>query len=340
MLHRLALAVAACPFLLAPAAAACALLTPDGPLQDPAADPLAAASAAQRPALERASEGARAAWLRLVAAEGARDGAPVDAFHLRAEVRNRDGVRTNDLKVEYRYLAPHFIRFALPNEGGTVRRETGRGPGVGQRAYWLKDGDEVRELIGREATEDRRLVDEMLVVARNFLAFSDLANLRLEHVGLAAAPPADLPASWRTKPWWRKLTWLELESPDFALLHPERRGERPDGARSYLVQLGLDPGDGLPRLAVVREKTVREKLARDQPAEASSRSAAPLLFRLEHYQLAGDFLVPHQILVHPLLESAPGTPASGPRFAEDPTQEIYLLETELRPELSPESFNP
>lgn len=339
MLHRLALVVSALPFLLAPVAAACTLPSHGTAQQGDAAgqeaaplqDPLAGTSPVQRPALERASKGARAAWLRLLEAEGAA-GERVQAFHLRAAVRNRDGVRSNDLEVEYRFLEPHFIRFALPGEGGTAKRETGRGPGQGQRAYWLKDGDEVRELVGREATEDRRLVDEMLVVARNFLAFSDLANLRLEHVGLASAPPADLPAGWRIKPWWRKLTWLELESPDFALLHPERRGERQEGARSYLVQLGLDPGDGLPRLAAVREK----------PGEDGARAAAPLLFRLESYQLAGDFLVPHQILVHPLIEAPPLTAGDAPglRFAEDPTQEIYLLETELRPQLTPESFKP
>ena len=275
-------------------------------------------------ALARASEPARAAWTRLLDSAGANAAAPIQAFSLEADVRTRDGARRNDLRVMYRYLAPAFIRFALPGEQGTTKRETGRGPGEGQRAYWLREGDEVKELQGRDFTEDRRLVDEMLVVARNFLAFSNLSGLSLESLTLLPVPPPDLPEPWRLKPWWRKLTWLSLESPDFALLHPERRAERP-GQRLYVVELGLDPEDGLPRVAVVRE----------QPDPSGGPSASPLCFRLDRYSSRDGFLVPLEIVVHPLLE----TPA-GPRFAVEPSQDITLLDIELRPTFTPEDFLP
>jgi len=276
--------------------------------------------------LEHASEGARVAWQRLLRSEGSSAGGPIDAFHLRAEVRSRDGVRRNDLIAEYRFLNPHFIRFALPGKKGTTRRETGRGPGAGQKAYWLRDGEEVHVLQGRDYTEDRRLVDEMLVLSQNFLALSDLSRLSLSELGLSTPPrPETMPKSWALKRWWRKLTWLRLESADFALLDPERRTGG-TGTGPHVAELGLDPGDGLPRIAIVHE--TRDTASRRTPAR-------PMLFHLDHYRLRDGFLVPNQIHVHPLvLEDG------APRFSDEPAQEIDILEANLRPDFEPGTFRP
>ncbi len=278
----------------------------------------------QSAALERAGEPARAAWQHLLASARRASGTPIESFRLSADVRARGGVHSNDFRVEYRFLAPSYIRFALPNDKGTAKRETGRGPGEGQRAYWLREGDDVHALEGRGSTEDRRLVDEMLVVARNFLAFSDLTRLALTTLEALDAAPPDLPASWKRKPWWRKLVWLRVESPDFALLHPDRRLEAP-GPQSYAAELGLDPEDGLPRVAVVR----------GVPGPEGWKPPSPLCFRLDRYQLHDGALVPFAIQVHALVE----TP-EGPRFAEDPAQDIALLEVSLRPGLQPADFLP
>ena len=281
-------------------------------------------------AIAAASEGARKAWSRLVEASGRSD-EPISAFHVRAEVRARSGVQTNDFEVEYRYQSPFFIRFALPGKKGLAKRETGRGPGQGQRAYWLHDEkDGTVPLVGRDYTEDRRAVDEMLVVARNFIAFADLAGLCLERLALGQAPP-ELPEGWEKARAFRKLAWLELESPDFALLHPDRRTTNTnDAGASYLVQLGLDPGDGLPRLAVVRE--------RPRDASRAPAVAPPLLFRLDNYRPHDGFLVPERLHVHAPEPRAPGR--ATPRFATQPGQEIDLLETRLRPDFDEQTFLP
>ena len=172
---------------------------------------------------------ARAAW-QLVSRSGRTAADPIAAFRLSADVLTRDGVQTNETQVDYRYLAPDCIRFVLPSQ-----RETGRF-GPKQRDYWLKDKEEVVTLAGRDYAEDRRLVDEMIAVARNFVALSDPSRIELSDLTLLSAPPPELyPALAREASKW---SWLRLVSPDFALVPSGANGTAP---ASYAVELAFTP---------------------------------------------------------------------------------------------------
>lgn len=286
---------------------------PDG---EPSGDPL-----------DQASPEARALWQALVDASRGEAAERIDAFHVRAQVLTRDGVKSNEVEVEYRFLEPHYIRFSVPSKRGTGSCETGRGPGEGQKAYWLKDGEEVVVLQGRETSEDRELVDRMLVVARNFLALSDLSRLRIERMERMAGAPGDLPLGWHVRGFWKELSWLAVESRDFALLHPDRRGTRPVD-RTYRVEFGIDPTTHLPRLAVVRE--VLTPGVPEPPA-------APMLFQLERYAPRDGYLVPGRIAVHHLVQGPEGGP---PVFGDDPAQDIWLLDVRLGADLTEADFRP
>lgn len=280
------------------------------------------AQEATRRVIEAAPPAARAAWERLLAAS--RSGSePIRAFELRAEVLTRDGVRTNEARIAYRYLAPHFIRFNL-----SQNRETGRGPGVGQSAYWLRDREEVVVLEGRERTEDRRMVDQMAAVSRNFISLSDPARLRLESIGTLPAAPQAVPPSLEREA--KKLEWLSIASADFALLDPASRDRRPSANRATVYEVLLGLGEtGLPQLAIVRR--VRGE---GEPLPATP----PMLIRLAGYRELDGFRVPHDLFVY-----GPDPSPSrlvGARFEDKPAQEIYVTEADLRPELSEDDFRP
>jgi len=270
----------------------------------------AAATPPQEPAAAAAEVQARAAFERLCAASGPEAREPITAFVLQADVLTRSGVQTNEMRIEYRYLAPDCIRFMLPS-----RQETGRS-GLAQEKYWLKDGQDVVVLAGREYKEDREQVDRMAALARNYVALSDPRRLKLVSMTLLAEPPSDLPAELARSA--RKLTWLALESPDFALVR--REGATPAPGTLYRVELCLGE-DGLPRLAVIR-------------AESGAREA-PLLVELDKYQTTAGFHVPFHLAVH--VPEAERTP---PVFAARASQDITVTQADLRPKLKVEDFEP
>ena len=274
-------------------------------------------------AVAAASPSARAAWARLLEASRttgvAADlpPAPITSFHVKMGIRTREGVQTNETEdVEYRYLAPDCVRFRLPSQ-----REVGRS-GLAQRDYWLLDGDELVELVGREYEEDRRQIQEMHAVARNFVALSDPGRLRITRLEALARPPTDVAPQLERKD--RKLQWLRVASPDFALLRRDAAAPG-DAHTSYAVDLGLEP-DGLPRLAIIR--------AERMPG-VGAPTAAPMLIRLEEFAERGPFRIPLWLHVHALDERL-----HPPAFAEKAAQEIYITEADLRPALSIEDFRP
>ncbi len=263
------------------------------------------------------ADAAHDVWTRFLAASATRGGAPISAFSLRAEVLTRQGVQTNETKVDYRYLAPDCIRFLLASG-----RETGRS-GPKQRDYWLKDLDEVVNLSGAEYEEDRRLIDRMHAIARNFVALSDPSRIRIEHCELLAEPPRDLAGDLAGAT--KKLSWLRVASPDFALL--PRPGEDAPSSGLFTVDLALmESGKdaGLPRFAIIREET-----------RASGAGAPPMLLHLDRFEERGGFRIPMQILVHEIdQESRP------PVFSSPAGQEIYILEADLRATFSIDDFRP
>lgn len=247
---------------------------------------------------------AQAAFQRLCAASGPAARAPLTAFRLVAEARTRSGVQTNDLEIDYRYLAPDCIRFRLPS-----KNETGRF-GPDEKQYWLKSAKDTVVLAGREYKEDRRQVDDMLALAKNYSALSNPAALKLEALELLAAAPADLGEAGAKKT--RKLAWLALESPDFALVR--REGLTPKGI--YRVELGLDM-HSLPAVVVIRAK--------------SDAAVAPLLVYLSDYQEKDGFKLPMQLHVHV---------KDGPAFADLASQEVYVKTAELRAKYTAADFEP
>jgi hypothetical protein len=280
--------------LLLPSFLSAILLAPVQATQSPAQPPEA------RP---------RALWERVCAATASAAREPVKAFVLEADVLNRSGVQSNQLRIDFAYLAPDCVRFMLPS-----KNETGRfGPQPEQ--YWLRSDKEVVTLAGREYTEDRRKVDDMLALARNYVALSSPARLRVEGLTLPAAPPADLGVELgkRTK----KLTWLAFDSPDFALVRGEGAREAP---ATYHIELGIRE-DGLPAVAIVRER--------------ENAAVEPLLVEFSKYEERDGFHLPLVLLVH-VLDRAQ-VPAS---FAALPAQEVYVTSATLRPVLSVGDFKP
>lgn len=260
------------------------------------------------PATSSASPEARALWERACRASGPAEREPLRAFQLTAEVRSRTGVQSNDAKIDYRFLAPDCIRFALPS-----KNETGRfGPAPEQ--YWLKSGEGVVVLAGREFKEDRRAVDDMLALAKNYAALSNPARLNLLALELPPVP-ADLGPELQKRT--KKLVWLALESPDFALVRGEAGADRPG---VYRVELGLGEKD-LPSVAIVR--------AKDKPG------TDPLLVEFSRYEERDGFRIPFALLVHVLDRSQ--SPAT---FAAEASQEVYVKTAALRPAFTVEDFKP
>lgn len=269
----------------------------------------------ETPPLPAASPEALARWEAVLAAARVpgEDRSPIRAFVLEAEVLIREGARTNEMEIEYRYLVPHYIRFRLP--GG---QETGRGPGSGRRAYWLRDGEEIRRLSGRENAEGRRAVDQMLAVARNYVALSSPEELRLTHLDLLDSPPALLSGKLAKRA--KKLDWLRVASPDFALVAKDTMA-RPSG---YAVDLGLERESGLPRMALIR--------ALGSGLDAT-RLPEPMLILLEEYLERDGFRIPRVVKVHALDRKTAS-------FAVKPAQDIHITDASLRPHLSEADFEP
>ncbi len=269
-----------------------------------------------------AAPAAREAWQHLLRASQVSDPAeraPISAFTLRANALRREGVQTNETEFDVAYLAPDCVRFALPSG-----QRTGRfGPKA--RDYWVqtKDGA-VQKLVGRDYAEDRRQVKEMHAIARNFVALSDPATLRVTHLELMSAPPDDLPGPLARAS--SRLVWLRIGSPDFALFTDQvaEEGGAPPG---FVAELGLQTAGeaaGLPRYAVVRE----EPRAGVQPLR-------PLFVRLDRYQEIDGFRVPTWLFVHTLDDTL-----ARAVFGAKPAQEVYVLGLELRPELTAADFRP
>jgi len=287
------------------------------PTPSPASGPEAAP-----PAPSPAAQAAWEAVVKATAVPGERQ--PVTSFELRAHVTARQGVQSNDLDATYRFLGqggeetgPGLIRFGLG-----ASRETGRGPGKGQRAYWLRDGKQVTVLEGREYEEDRNLVRRMTTIAGNLLSLSDPAKVRTQGLTLRENPPPAVPADLMRG---RRLTWIEFLSPDFDLYRDEPpAGRDPAQPRLFRVVVGADRKTLLPALVVLREEGLPGLI-----------TGEPLLFQLSDYRPVDGYLLPHGIRVWSVDQNSPAQ-----AFQTAPGQEISVLYADLAPGLSPEDFKP
>ena len=275
----------------------------------PRADPGAALAPGALPAGATAT--AREAWQRLVAASLGADGErkPLEAFDLVLDVVfKRDQRGTNDVpRMRYRFAKPGWVRITTRNE-----RELVRGPD----GDWLIDArrnEKTKLDLGRANAEDRRQLDEMQRIGRNFLALGDPASLRIASLREIAAPELALPAGVRPAD---DLAWLELSTPDFRA----SAGDTDAAAPPARVRLGIDRATSHVLLALL-----------DEPG----RPTPTTLIALEKHERIDGLLVPRHLRVFE------PQPAPGPlAFQREPTSDVWLIEkeTKLRAQLSADDF--
>ncbi|MAB78949.1 MAG: hypothetical protein CMJ89_06280 [Planctomycetes bacterium] len=265
-------------------------------------------------ALAQATPMTRATWRELCQASLG-DARPVTAFRLDAQTKIREGSRRNEGRISYHYLAPDCLRFRFSKD-----RELGRF-GLRSKEYWMRENDEVIWLKTRDYQSDRESIEEMAALAKNYLALSDPKHLRIDRIALLTEPPEEAsPAIGRR---YRKLTWLSVTSPDFALFGSNDAREP---RTTYRVDLGLRPRDEehawAPEVAIIR--TV---------SGGGRRSKQAILLRLYAYREQDGFHIPFELAVH----SLDGT---GTAFEQEPAQEVWITEADLRPDLKVEDFRP
>jgi hypothetical protein len=262
-----------------------------------------------------ASPEARAAWEGL--ARGFTEAEPMRSFSLRFYLRQRplDRPQSNDLRLEFSFLAPGLVRARLES-GRTLLR----GP---EGDYLLETNAEPLRLVGREGAEDRKQLDQMAAIAANFVGLTDPRTLRLAELTVGAVPAEGVHPRFRAE--LAKLSWLRAVSPDF-YLGPE--APRPADAPPpvYRADLGVDAETGAVRFAVIHE------LFEGRPL----RSGAMFVRMADHAERDG-LSVPHTIEIHEV------EPESEPwRFAASPTTQLWLQKDRgrLRARLLPEDFTP
>ena len=250
------------------------------------------------------------------------DSAPISAFRIVAKTKIREGDKRNEGMISYSYMAPHCLRFQL-----TKKNEMGR---FGRRKsqYWMRENKEVIWLKTRDYQADREWIQGMAALARNYIALSDPKRLRLERLELMSKPPAEArQAAGRD---YKKLTWISITSPDFALLESDAA---PAAPQSYRVDLGLRPRgeefEWTPAVAIVRT------LPREGEGSGERETARSVLLRLYKYAEQDGFRIPFELAVHHRDTSRMGMP-----FKELPAQEIWIQQADLRAEFQVEDFHP
>lgn len=275
-------------------------------------DPQAPSEPAVRPAFDAT---AKASWDALAKATFAEK--PVTAFDLRFHLRIRpDEIQSNDLAAHYQFLSPDFVRTTL--ESG---REHLRGP----KGDYLIDGDESFKLVGREAAEDKKQIDESVGVARNFLALTDPARLKPSSILPGASPEGLLPPELHERA--RSLNWIRITTNGFHLLSSTKT--LPEGARrTQQALLGISAESSTLELAVVLEETFGADGIRLQAPQH-------ILLDLRTTAVLDSFQVPHHLRVHQLIPKNSTT-----QFRTKPTFELWLRGGTLRPEFSADAFLP
>lgn len=262
------------------------------------------------------SEEARRRWQALEGAVLATK--PIDSFSLEFYLRQRDPERpkSNDAKLIFRFLAPDWLRAEL---------DSGRAHLRGPEGDFVIDKERTIPIpVGREGAEDRRQLDEMAAIARNFVALTDPRTLRITTLELLEAPPSELPGDLVEE--GGKLDWLLVKSPDFHL-YREASTSAEAGLPIYAARLGVDGASGEIRLAAIH---------RDR-AEAGREPETARLVRLSDYHRRDGFLVPHRVEIRD-----PDRRTKPWRFRNMPTSELTLRRSvgRLGAGLLPEDFVP
>lgn len=247
---------------------------------------------------------ARAAWEQFLEATRPAEPVPITSLQFEVQVTTRTDNRSNQAEFSLAYLDPDRLRMRMKSG-----REQGVGSGIGQQAYWLRDGDELRRLAGREYETDRRQIDDLLNLCHDLCALANPEALRVTRIEKLRRGPRELGSGKHAA---RSLTWLAFTSPDFRLVG--------SGSDTLRIELGLDPTTGNAHQAVVRD-----------PAGASP----PRHLIFEKHDSVDGFQIPMTIQVFDPEEA--GDPESD--FRSRATVEIYLLTGTLNPALDPASFD-
>ncbi|MBI5362192.1 MAG: hypothetical protein HZA53_03370 [Planctomycetes bacterium] len=270
---------------------------------------------------------ARAAWERLFAATLGQGGArkAVNAFALEIDVvgsMKKDVKGPNQIAGLYEYAAPGFVRVRFKES----KRELLRGP-VGD---WLVDPARNEVLpVERKPDDDAdvRQLDDMVAIARNFIALTDPKSLRIARLALRAAPPPVVGREFTKRA--KELVWIGVESPDFRLTRAPKAGARPT---LYEVELGLDPKTSLPEQALVTEGATTAPLA----------PTTQFLVLTEWFEADGT-KVPKQVRtfeIDPRTSAAGATDPLKLAFQRDPTSDVWIVSARMNPPLTAESFRP
>jgi hypothetical protein len=296
---------------------ACALL-----LQNPAPPPLPGAKPAPAPVAappekplvpgaipEGAGPEERVLWQQLcrAALPPNTTRVPLTGFDLvlDAQIRNATNQSNEAQSLRYRFQVPDRVR-AMTEHG----KELLHGP----KGDFILDParkEVVPLAVGREGEQDRRQLSEIQDLARNFLALSDPAALRIAELKLGSVDPQLLPEKLRASA--TGLVWLEILSPDFRL----------QGASGMVrVKLGLRRDKGLPDLCLVG------------PDKPGPGAAPTTLIQALDYREKQGLVVPHQLALYSFDEP-------GRRFQPQPALEVWLKrESDLRPNFAPATFEP
>lgn len=283
------------------------------------------------PTLERVIDPvAKELWDGFLAASRPGDAArdPIRDFSLAAWVRVRNE-GSNDVEVLYDFQSPQWVRSSIQS-GKTI----GRGPGrQGLSGYWLMDreaGGKPKALDTTAHARDRRQIDDLVALAKNFVALSDPSRLKLDTLVTSEAPAALLELLPRRAK--RKLVWIRLRSTDFGLSAKTTGTSRfaAPKVEPRWVEFGLDEKTLLPRMLLVgKEHQGRLDL------RAGSRASLIHLPK-ESFQLSGGFLIPEVFHLHDLVPH----PTTGALvFSEKAAKEIILRSAEFRPSFPPGHFD-
>jgi hypothetical protein len=266
-----------------------------------------------------ASEAARAAWSAMCAAtSGDKPQPKVTGFdlHFDGRVRQAGDQGLHDLSdARYRYSEPGWISTILSKGNERLR---------GPRGDWfIKDGAPTK-LQGLDFQNDTRELDDNVQVARTFVSLIDPRALRLRSLALLPAPPFALPAAMLEDA--KKLTWIDVVSPDFERPRAAAPAESQPPQRPVRAQIGLDPKTHLPQLAFV---------AQDEHGTIVHETA--LLVKLDKWRALDGFQVPGLLLTYP----PDLDPAHSPwTFGEQFNLKLGLREGTLRPKLVEQDFLP
>ena len=297
------------------------LAGPPLPQEPPSREEQSSAKLSEDPTqrtLANATSEARDAWEALCGASVG-DSTPITAFHIEAHVKNRGRERRNEGEVAYRFLAPHCVRFRI-----SEKTEVGRS-GRRKADYWMRDGGEVLTLDKKDYKADRESIRDMAALARNYIALSDPGRLRLHGLEVPQDHPMEAMPVAGNRRSLKKLKWLRITSPDFALPGGEQGPLA--GESLYRVDLGLRPETH--ELAWTPEIVI----VRSLPAPGEPEQS--FLLKLENYKEKDGFRIPHEIAVHHRDEELSHRP-----FQKLAAQEITIREIDLRAKLGVKDFRP